>query len=205
MKMPKSQRMLEYNILGKMAILLYKIGEYHRALIYLNQQMEIAMNFGDEKLFPEILNNIGIINEAQGNYKYAIENLERAWELGSSNLRGNNHPAKSIILSNMGNVECTLANLTQAFVKCRKALRMAESKLGMRHPRLVPLLLKLSRVYRKQKKWEEALDHFRRGLQIVERKLDIEHPYVAVILQNIGLTYHGQKKYDMARRYVYPH
>ena len=195
--------MLEYNILGKIAILLYKIGEYHRALSYLNQQMEIAMNFGNEKLFPEILNNIGIINDVQGNYQFALENLQRANELAASTLRGNNHPAKSIILSNIGNVECTLANLTPAFVNCRKALRMAESKLGMRHPRLVPLLLKLSRVYREQKKWEEALDHFRRALQIVERKLDIEHPYVAVILQNIGLTYHGQKKYDMARRYVY--
>jgi tetratricopeptide (TPR) repeat protein len=194
---------LEYNVLGKIAILLFKIGEYHRALTHLNQQMEIAMNLGDEKLFPEILNNIGIINEVQGNYRFALENLQRAWDLGVNMLRGNNHPAKSIILSNIGDVECTLANLTPAFIKCRKALRMAESKLGMRHPGLVPLLLKFSRVYRKQNKWEEALDHYRRGLQIVERKLDIEHPYVAVILQNIGLTYHGQKKYDMARRYVY--
>ncbi|MCB0289577.1 MAG: tetratricopeptide repeat protein, partial [Calditrichaeota bacterium] len=68
---------------------------------------------------------------------------------------------------------------------------------------LIPVLLKMGRVLRKRKLFEDALDHYRRALQIVESRLQIENPYASAILQQIGMAYYGQNKLDLARRYVY--
>lgn len=195
--------LLQYNVSGKIAALLYKLGEYKKAYEQLNQQMDLAMLIGNEKLFPEILNNIGNIYEASGSYEEALTYLNQAWKIGEKHLRGDYHPAKAVIMGNIGNVYCSLGDYNEAFLRCRKALRMAENKLGMRHHSLIPVLLKMGRVLRKRKLFEDALDHYRRALQIVESRLQIENPYASAILQQIGMAYYGQNKLDLARRYVY--
>lgn len=194
---------LEHTLLGKIGCLLYKLGNYRQAFDYFRKQLDFCEIIEDEKLFPPVLNNIGMVYAALSNYDEALEYLQRAWKIGETTLRGDNHPNKSIMLSNIGEVHLCLGNLQDAFLNCRQALRMSEKRLGMRHPNLVPIINKYARVLREQKQYDDALDQYRRALHIVEKQFDIDHPYLAVVLQNIGMTYFSQEKYDVARRYVY--
>lgn len=195
--------LLEHALLGKIGCLLYKLGNYRQAFDYFRKQLDFCEIIGDEKLFPPVHNNIGMVYAALSNYDEALEYLQRAWKLGETTLRGDNHPNKSIMLSNIGEVHQYLGSLQDAFLNCRQALRMSEKRLGMRHPNLVPIINKYARVLREQKQYDDALDQYRRALHIVEKQFDIDHPYLAVVLQNIGMTYFSQEKYDVARRYMY--
>lgn len=193
----------EFNLLGKIGCLYYKLGNYRSAFNYFRKQLDFMEIAGDENLFPPVLNNIGMVYAALSNYGEALDYLQRALKIGERTLRGDNHPNKAIMLSNIGEISFYLGDLQEAFLNCRQALRMAEKRLGMRHPSLIPVILKLAMVFREQGHYEDALDHYRRALHLVEKQFDIDHPYLAMVLQNIGMTYFHQKKYDMARRYIY--
>jgi tetratricopeptide (TPR) repeat protein len=193
----------EHALLGKIGCVLYKLGNYRIAFDYFKKQLDFCEIIGNDKLLPPVLNNIGMVYSALSNYDEALSYLQRAWDIGGKTLRGDNHPNKAIILSNIGEVHFHLGNLQDAFINCRQALRMCEKRLGMRHPNLVPLINKLARVFREQKQFEDALDNYRRALHIVEKQFEIDHPYLAVVLQNIGMTYFSQEKYDASRRYMY--
>jgi tetratricopeptide (TPR) repeat protein len=200
---PENGVVLEQALLGKIGCVLYKLGDYRIAFDYFKKQLDFCEIIGDDKLLPSVLNNIGMVYAALSNYNEALSYLKRAWKIGEKNLRGDNHPNKAIMLSNIGEVHYYLGDLQEAFINCRQALRMSEKRLGMRHPNLVPLINKLARVFREQKQFEDALDHYRRALHIVEKQFEIDHPYLAVVLQNIGMTYFSQEKYDASRRYMY--
>lgn len=193
----------EFHLLGKIGCLNYKLGNYRNAFNYFRKQLDFLEIGGEESLYPPVLNNIGMVYAALSNYGEALDYLQRALKIGDRTLRGDNHPNKAIMLSNIGEISFYLGDMQQAFLSCRQALRMAEKRLGMRHSTLIPLIMKLAMVYREQGNYEDALDHYRRALHLVEKQFDIEHPYLAMVLQNIGMTYFHQKKYEMARRYIY--
>lgn len=193
----------EHGLLGKIGCVHYKLGNYRKAFDYFRKQLDLCDIIGEEKLYPSVLNNIGMLYAALSNYDEALGYLQRAWTIGNRTLRGDSHPNKAIMLSNIGEVHYYLGNYQEAFLNCRQALRMSEKRLGMRHPNLVPIINKFARVLREQKQFDDALDHYRRALHIVEKQFEIDHPYLAVVLQNIGMTYFSQEKYDAARRYMY--
>ena len=203
-KLPSADRIiLEFNLLAKIGRVLYGLGEYQKATVYLDKQLEYAQFFDERSLLPEPLNNIAMAKLAQGEWMDAHNLLQDAWELADEVFRGASHPCKAAILSNLGHVQELLGYHQDGFLNCRKALRMCENKLGMRHPNLIPVLVKLSNVLRDQNKFEDALDQYRRALHIVERKLALDDPYISIILQNIGTTYLKQGKYEAAQRYFY--
>ncbi len=192
-----------FSLLGKIAALHFKLGNLPAAYNFLKEQKKIYGYLKNEKLYPEILNNIGVLQLTAGKHREAEICFAHAWRTAEEQLRGANHPAKIIILTNQSTLSYELGDYTEAFVKSRKALRMGEAKMGMRHEALIPLLLNFAKTLRARNENEDALDHFRRALKIVENRLGIDHPYTSVILQHIGLTYYFQKKYELARRYVY--
>ncbi len=199
----ENELLLKFSIFGKFANLHFKLGDFPQAYFYMKRQKELLRLLRDSKLLPEILNNIGLLNHTLSKYDEALECYDNAQKIAEKNLRGSNHPAKTVILSNMGELSYERGDYIDAFVKTRKALRMAEAKFGTRHEFLVPLLIKFARTCRIRGDYADALDHYRRSLRIVENKLKIDHPYMSVILEQIGMTYYFQKKYDIAQRYVY--
>jgi len=199
----KEQVLYQYDLTGRLARLLYRLGSYKRALSCLQQQMRLARVLGNDKLFPEIMNNIGLVNLARGDHEDALETLMSARELGEQVFRGDSHPSKAVIMANLGEIFYALGSYNEAFVHCRQAMRMAEYKLGTRSVHLIPLLVKLATAYAGKGEYEDGLDCHRRALQIVERKLALDHPYVAAILQKIGMIYYEQQKPELAQRYVF--
>ena len=192
-----------FSLQGKIAALQYQMGQYGEALHSLEKQGNLLKLLRNDKLLPELLNNIGVVQRNIGRYREAEGLLERAMKAAEKRLRGAHHPGKIIIASNQGALAADLGYHTKAFVLTRQALRMGESKLGMRSEGLLPLLLKYSRACRERGEHENALDQYRRGLKIVEARLSIDHPYMSIILQHIGMVYYDQKRYDLAQRYVY--
>ncbi|MEL6820469.1 MAG: tetratricopeptide repeat protein [Calditrichota bacterium] len=199
----KEQILYQYDLTGRLARLLYRLGSYKRSASCLQQQMKLARTLGNDKLFPEILNNLGWVNLARGDFEDALENLLSAKEIGDTVFRGDSHPSKAAVMANLGEVYFALGSYKEAFVNTRQAMRMAEYKLGTRSVHLVPLLKKLARSYAGKGQYEDGLDCHRRALQIVERKLGLDHPYIAAILQQIGMIYFEQQKFELAQRYVF--
>ena len=199
----ENEHLLRFSIFGKLANLYFKLGDFPKSYFYMKRQKELLRVLRDSKLLPEILNNIGILNHTLSKYDEALECYQNAYKVAEKKLRGSNHPAKAVILSNTGELSYEGGDHIDAFVKTRKALRMAEAKFGTRHKFLIPLLIKFARTCRARGDYADALDHYRRSLKIVENKLNIDHPYMSVILEQIGMTYYFQKKYDIAQRYVY--
>lgn len=192
----------EFDVLGKMARILYRLGELDDAQGHYNQQLDLAELIGEERLFPEVLNNLALVHQARGDYNTGLNLLNRAWAIAEDRFRGDNNPTKAVLLGNIAVFEFELGDEVTAYQKCRKALRMLEYKIGLHHPDLVPILFKLAFVLRLQGLYDDALDAYRRSLQIIERKLQLNHPYIGVILQNIGGTYFQQGRNEIAKRYI---
>ena len=194
---------LHYQLLGKIAKLLFLLGEYKLSLQTLKKQQKCLQSIRDEKLLPEILNNVGIIHLYWGHFKKSQYYFETGLKVAKKVLRGAHHPGKIFLKTNLGKLLSILHQPTDAFITTREALRMGEQKLGMRDVKLIPLLINFARSLCDRESYEDALDHLRRALHIGELRLGISHPYMAVILQHIGLIYFTQRKYEMARRYFY--
>ena len=199
----RGERLLKFEYYGKIARLYFRIGKMAIAEECFMYQLDLAGQLDIMRILPEVHNNLGMIHEETGALDEALRYFQRAHEIAEEHLRGANHPAKAIILSNLGNLEGAMGDPMAAFLKCRQALRIIENRLGMRHIGLIPMLLKLARAQRDRGHFDEALDQSRRALQVVEKRLDIEHPYVSSILQTLGLIYFYQQKYDTAQRYLY--
>lgn len=189
--------------LANKARLLYQFGDYNGALRHLQLQLKLAKIEDQKKTFPEIYNNLGMVYETLSRFAEAMDYYLLARETAETTFRGSNHPAKALITANIAHIYNLLGNYQEAFLECRKALRMCESKLGMRHPLLVPVLLKYARISASRELYEDALDQYRRALQVVERKMELDHPLVAALMHGIGQTYVLQGKYELALRYLY--
>jgi tetratricopeptide (TPR) repeat protein len=194
---------LHYHLLAKIAKMHFLLGEYKLALQILKKQKICLQSIRDEKLLPESLNNIGVVNAYLGRFEKSRQYFETGLKAAEKALRGAHHPGKIFLKSNLGKLFSFLHQPTQAFVTTREALRMGEQKLGMRSPKLIPLLINFAKSLCDRENYEDALDHLRRALHIGELRLDISHPYMAVILQQIGMVYYLQKKFDLSRRYIY--
>ena len=194
---------LHYHLLAKIAKMHFLLGDYKLALQILKKQKKYLQLIREEKLLPEILNNIGVVNAYLGRFEKSRTYFETGIKVAAKVLRGAHHPGKIFLKSNLGKLFSFLNQPTQAFVTTREALRMGEQKLGMRSLKLIPLLINFARSLCDRESYEDALDHLRRALHIVELRLDITHPYMAVILQQIGMVYYSQEKFELSRRYFY--
>nr|HQU71151.1 tetratricopeptide repeat protein [Calditrichia bacterium] len=192
----------DFHVLGKIGRLYYRLGEYDEATNHFFEQRRIAESMGEQRLMPEILNNLAIVQEGRGQFAEARDLIEKALDIVNQVFRGEHNPTRTLLYSNLGDVQCSLGSYGEALKNCRQALRMQEYKLGQRHPDMLPVLVKLARVYRKRGQFEDALDCCRRGLHIIERKLDLHHPYISSMLQQIALNYFEQGKHLIAKRYI---
>lgn len=75
-----------------------------------------------------------------------------------------------------------------------KALNMTEELLGEDHPDLIVYLDALTRHYRLQQRYEEAMPWAERALSVAEKFYGTQHPYLATALNSFGelLTHSGQ-------------
>src|SRR5262249_14765321 len=91
-----------------------------------------------------------------------------------------------------------MGNYKQAQVELRKALDIAESRLGDDRRDLVAVLINLAALYERQTKWSLAESYLLRAASIVDHSLRSDHPNRALILEHLGVVHYRQRKLSQA-------
>ena len=86
----------------------------------------------------------------------------------------------------------------RAVVVAKKALEVAEKKVGPNHPRVATSLNNLAALYETQGQYAQAEPLYKRALAIDEKALGPDHPEVATDLENLASLYRATKRDEEA-------
>jgi len=150
---------------------------------------------GDQGGKATVLNNIGSIYQAQGNYPEALKRYEQA--LGIHEQLGD-FWGKTIILSNIGEIYRAKGNYPEALKIYEQALKISE-QLGDFSGKAIRLN-NIGSIYQAQGNYLEALKRYEQALKIDEQQGNLSGK--AIILNNIGEIYRARGNYPEAlKRY----
>ena len=144
-----------------------------------------------------VLNNMGIVRNAQGKYDEALAHYRHALTIREESLDPN-HPTVAGLLSNIGIVLLSTGKHDEALDHHRRALAIQEQALGPTHPDVGMSLNSIGNVFQGQGKYEEALAELRHAQSIFEG-LGSTHPHVARPLHNIAQVLMRQGKFEESR------
>ena len=146
---------------------------------------------GDQGGKATVLNNIGSIYQAQGNYPEALKRYEQA--LGIHEQLGD-FWGKTIILSNIGEIYRAKGNYPEALKIYEQALKISE-QLGDFSGKAIRLN-NIGSIYQAQGNYLEALKRYEQALKIDEQQGNLSGK--AIILNNIGEIYRARGNYPEA-------
>jgi tetratricopeptide (TPR) repeat protein len=84
-----------------------------------------------------------------------------------------------------------------------KKLHQKERELGIDHPNLSGILLKLAELYERQDRKLDAVQPYLRSLEMWQRALGKGHPELARLLNNVGNLYLDLQRYGEAEAYFW--
>ena len=161
---------------------------------YLEMAKDIALRNNKSRNFVLALDNIGVRNRRNGNFKTALRFHMAALVLVDSI---HQPKIKSIILNNIGVVFRRIDNFQEALSYHLKALKIADSLNDDRTKAMA--INSIGNVYSALDKRDEALRYFKQSLSLeYDRKNRLG---IAINLNNIGSTY--QAKGDLQKAYEY--
>ncbi|HEV2495519.1 MAG TPA: tetratricopeptide repeat protein [Terriglobia bacterium] len=146
---------------------------------------------------PLVLNNLGIVLEAEAKYTEAEPLYRRALATNEKAL-GPEHPDVATDLNNLAALYAEQGEYAEAEPLYKRALAIAEKALGPEHLDVAKDLNNLAALYTERGEYAEAEPLYKRALAIAEKALGPEHPDVATDLNNLALLYHNQGKYAEA-------
>jgi tetratricopeptide (TPR) repeat protein len=141
--------------------------------------------------FARDLNNLAMLNKAQGKYAEAEPLLLRSIGIKEKNLGKNNFQ--------VGNSFSNLKNLYQSKTDYQaneklllRSIAAKEKELGKQHLSVADSLNNLANFYKTQSEYAKAQPLLVRSIAIKEKNLGEEHPNVAMDLNNLALLYQAQ-------------
>ncbi len=144
---------------------------------------------------------LGAILSAQGRYDEALATLERAIVM-LGEIPGEHSLVRLSTLNIMGSVYDLRGDPESALVHYRRALEIAELKVGPDHPESAKILNNIAVVEKSQGDYEAALADYRRVLEIRRGAYDPDHPEIGAALNNLGNLYLAMGSYaDAISRY----
>lgn len=93
---------------------------------------------------------------------------------------------------------CGQGNYKEAVAVGKKALALAEKKVGKNHPDVASSLNNLAEVYRAEGEYAQTEPLYQRALAIHEKTFGPENADSAIIMHNLVLSYFSQGKYAQA-------
>ncbi|HVG62431.1 MAG TPA: tetratricopeptide repeat protein [Hyalangium sp.] len=180
--LPKERGVTEATV--ALAVAYYHLPDLERSLRYSRQALETERGTGSA-LESGLLNNIGNVLQAQGDYTGALEHYRQALAI-TEKVLGKEHQRVADCLNNMGSALQARGDYEEALERFGQALAITEKALGKDHPKMGNRLNNIGRVLEARGDYTGALEHYRRALQISEKALGREHPDVAIRLNNIG-------------------
>jgi tetratricopeptide (TPR) repeat protein len=88
----------------------------------------------------------------------------------------------------------------RAIMIAKKALEVAEKRVGLNHPDVATSLNHLAKSHQAQGQYTQAEPLFKRALDILEKTLGPDHPDVATTLNNLADFYREQGQYARPSR-----
>jgi eukaryotic-like serine/threonine-protein kinase len=144
-----------------------------------------------------VLNNVGNVYEAKGEWTRALEMHSEALALRERAL-GPDHPLVARSLSNLGDVHLARGEPTAARKLQERALEINKKVLGEAHPEIAQSYNNLAAALGMSGRHDRALDMFESAKAIMEQVYGPEHPKLAMTLGNIGAVHVMLEQYDEA-------
>jgi len=153
----------------------------------------------DEKA-PLLLDRLGGICQAMGNYLLAMEYQQKALEIaeGSDTV---DELETARLYNNIALIYWNMGKLEQALEYSLKDLAVTEKLLGTEHPNTATTYNNIALIYTDMGKLEQALEYSLKALAVREKLLGTEHPSTATTYNNIATIYWNMGKLEQALEY----
>ena len=164
-----------------------RIGDYNRALEYLNKALKIREKvLGTEHPSTAInYNDIGVCYDNLGDYDKAFEYYNKALKIQEKVL-GTKHPDTALSYNNIGGYHNKLGDYDKALVYLNKALEIREKVLGTEHPDTAASYNNIGGGYNDLDDYDTALEYYNKALKIFEKFFGAEHPNTQIVKENIA-------------------
>jgi Tfp pilus assembly protein PilF len=136
------------------------------------------------------VNNIGMVQQAQGDLAGARASFERALRIDEAAF-GPDHPNVAIRVNNLGGVQWDMGDLEGARASFERALRIDEAAFGLgdedaHHPNVAIRVNNLGLVQQALGDLAGARASYERALRILENsQLPPDHPYIESLKQKL--------------------
>lgn len=144
-----------------------------------------------------LLNNLGILYTATGEYDEARTTLEQALRRATDAF-GEDHPEVSTSLLNLATVEYETGHYERARELLERAVRIRERALGPDHLEVSIALANLATILSETGHADEAREVLERVLAVQEANLGPDHPRVSQVLNNLAISYSRSGDLDRA-------
>ena len=163
----------------------YRLGNFKKALPYLEESLTLARELGELRGETLVLNNLSLIYKAFGDYQKALEYSQR--DLAISQMIGDK-TGKGATLGSIGSIYYAQGEYEKALSYFEKSLEFVDGKSET--------LGNMSNIYLAQGDYEKAIFYLQIALEHVEDKAT-----EASITNNIGVIYRERGDYGTALSY----
>jgi AraC-like DNA-binding protein len=176
-------------------------GDYLSSLNYCNKSLKLYEAMDNTVEIAKAYNNLGIIYEITGDYKFAIKNHQKSLKIWHSindpQLMSQVNQALPHVYSNLGVAYSNFGDQAKAIHCYKKGLELAH--IGHQDSPKAFLLLNIGLVHSKLEDFDSALFYVSKSLFIV---LKDNNPYLLVnIYNNLGLIYQKKGNADSSMYY----
>lgn len=165
--------------------LLAQTGREAEAESCYREALEINRARGERTSTPDVLDNMGNLLVARGDFGGGEELLNEALEM-RRRIQSPDHPALANSLNNLAHLHWQRGDYEEAERLQREALEIYRERYGERHPLVAVLLNNLAMSLSEQGDYDGAEPYARQALHLWRDRLG-EHPKVATGINNLGL------------------
>ncbi len=176
--------------ISNLGIFYRDIGDYERALHYLNKSTMIRKRiYGFKHIdVASSFNSLAMLYLGMGDTRQALHYAKKAFRI-KKKLLGYKHSSIAVLLSNIGLIYKSLGNFGRAKHYYQKALDIQMEISGVYHLNVATYLNNLAMLYREIGDYEQALEYSIKGLDIREGLLGQHSIEACQSLDNIGSIY----------------
>ena len=149
---------------------------------------------------PLLLDRLGGICRAMGNYTLAMRYLQKALEIaeGSDTV---DELETARLYNNIATIYYNMGDLPKALEYSLKALAVSEKLLGTEHPNTATTYNNIALIYQDMGDYDRALEYSLKALAVREEMLGTEHSSTATTYNNIATIYQDMGKLEQALEY----
>jgi tetratricopeptide (TPR) repeat protein len=179
------------------AISLKNIGNYSKAIEYIETATKITDTLNDKNLLISYNNNLANIYKGLGSYEEAVNLLEKTLKISLNNF-GENHPTIAVNQSNLANVYKDLGRYIDAVNLLEIALKNNLNNFGENHPTVAINQSNLANVYQILGRYTEATELLETVLKNNLNNFGENHPTVASNQSDLANIYQNLGRYEDA-------